>query len=62
MMRVDEFDSEFFNKNPGILKAQRFFKRNNDEIIQNMQLEYEDMPDIVMPSEIYINMANNNTS
>ena len=62
MQKTEEFDSDFFVGNPGIVKAQRYFKRNYEDIIGDMRIDFEAHPDIPMPDRLVINLTNNNQS
>ena len=53
---TDEFDSVFISMNPGIVKAQKFFKRNQQEIVSQIQSDFSHVPDIKMPEEIFVNL------
>ena len=53
---TDEFDSVFISMNPGIVKAQKFFKRNQQEIVSQIESDFQHMPDIKAPEEIYVNL------
>ena len=39
MTDTDEFDQDFFELNPGLVKAQKYFEANKDQLLKQMQIE-----------------------